>query len=645
MPPRLLAVALLAVIACGQAGTLPRCRKNAECESGLVCLVPVASEQGVCASPPFGVGLVAPAPNAQVGGGGVEVTAVVSVASSDGAPPDTVAIVADGKEVGALALASRSGAILQYQGTYVPSPGISRAVVLAVAAKTAAGTVPSDAIVVVVDTKPPLVTPVRASCAGGCARDGALVVQVQVEEEHAGSVEASLEVGGHAPVPLVAVGPGDFEATLPLAEWRFPAFSGIAAVTVLARDSFGNESSASFPAVAVTRLRWAKDLRDPQVPTALKLTGPAIDALGDVTLGGSDGKLYVVHPAGDVRSSLSIGSAAFSAPPSASATTVWIGSDDGNLYGRKSDGTLLTCPASGQATGTLFTPAIRLTPTEAAYTGGSAMKLYGSTTGSNGCFPATPASTSDAVTTSPVIAGGKVFVATASGIGAGSVRTFALDLAAGSLVSPVDGAVACGRIDSPLAADASNVIAACSNGKIFRIDASTLAYELIASLSGAATESVVVLPGGDILVGTNDDKVHRLSKPQSGTGTWTEAWSPAPDLGSPVTGVLVAAADPADAGAPIVYAVTASGQLHALDANGTTVWSTSTEPSAPLGRFALSFPTIAPALPGQLPTLCVGSAEGKLYAVVVDTGLDASSPWPKSHHDVRNTGNAAAPLP
>src|SRR6266536_576553 len=174
MLPRLPTAALVAVLACGQAGTLPRCRKSSECESGLVCLVPVASEQGVCASPPFGVG-----------GVGVDVMAVVSVASSDGAPPDTVAVVADGKEVGALALASRSGAILQYQGTYVPPPGISRAVVLAVAAKTAAGTVPSDAIFVVVDTKPPLVTPVRASCAGGCARDGALVGQVHVQEEHA----------------------------------------------------------------------------------------------------------------------------------------------------------------------------------------------------------------------------------------------------------------------------------------------------------------------------------------------------------------------------------------------------------------------------------------------------------------------------
>ncbi|HEX9288092.1 MAG TPA: hypothetical protein VF904_01115, partial [Anaeromyxobacteraceae bacterium] len=456
MLPRVPTAALVAVLACGQAGTLPRCRKSSECESGLVCLVPVASEQGVCASPPFGVGLVAPAPNAQVGGGGVDVMAVVSVASSDGAPPDTVAVVADGKEVGALALASRSGAILQYQGTYVPPPGISRAVVLAVAAKTTAGTVPSDAIFVVVDTKPPLVTPVRASCAGGCARDGALVVQVQVQEEHAGSVEASLEVGGHAPVPLVAVGPGDFEATLPLAEWRFPAFSGSAAVTVLARDSFGNESSVSFAPISVTRLRWVTDVRVAgQAPVGL--TGAAIDGT-EVVIGKTDGKLHFVSPDGTERTSTSV---AIKSAPSVGQSAVWIGSDDGNLYGIKSDGTLLTCPASDPATGSLFTPAIRLTPTEAAYTGGSAAKLYGSTTGSNGCFPATPASTTDAVTSSAIIVGDTLFAPTLDAFGAGSIRTFALDLKTGSAATVADGSNSCGTIQSPPAWDGTDLFVAC----------------------------------------------------------------------------------------------------------------------------------------------------------------------------------------
>jgi hypothetical protein len=44
-------------------------------------------------------------------------------------------------------------------------------------------------------------------------------------------------------------------------------------------------------------------------------------------------------------------------------------------------------------------------------------------------------------------------------------------------------------------------------------------------------------------------------------------------------------------------------------------------------------------------TAYFGCADGNLYAVIVDGRLDTTAPWPKSHHDTRNTGNAAAPLP
>ncbi len=60
---------------------------------------------------------------------------------------------------------------------------------------------------------------------------------------------------------------------------------------------------------------------------------------------------------------------------------------------------------------------------------------------------------------------------------------------------------------------------------------------------------------------------------------------------------------------------------------------------------ALSFPAVAPAAPGGLPTAYAGSQDGKLYAVVVDGPLDATAPWPKAHHDLANTANASSPLP
>ena len=43
-------------------------------------------------------------------------------------------------------------------------------------------------------------------------------------------------------------------------------------------------------------------------------------------------------------------------------------------------------------------------------------------------------------------------------------------------------------------------------------------------------------------------------------------------------------------------------------------------------------------------TAYVASANGKLFAVVVDGELDASAPWPKAFHDPKNT-NRAGPQP
>jgi len=44
-------------------------------------------------------------------------------------------------------------------------------------------------------------------------------------------------------------------------------------------------------------------------------------------------------------------------------------------------------------------------------------------------------------------------------------------------------------------------------------------------------------------------------------------------------------------------------------------------------------------------TAYFGGDDGKLHAVVVDGHLDTAAPWPKAHHDVRNTSNAGSSLP
>lgn len=204
-------------------------------------------------------------------------------------------------------------------------------------------------------------------------------------------------------------------------------------------------------------------------------------------------------------------------------------------------------------------------------------------------------------------------------------------------------ATGCGAVLAPPAVDQNgHILVSCAGGEIVRSDKSTLAPTIITTLADYAPESIVLFSNGDMLVGTNDGKLHRLTPPASGSGSWTDAWAALPALSASVRGVLVAAPD---RDGVVAYAVTADGQLHALDADGHARWSTAGEASRPLGISPLTFPTIAPAASAaQLPTLYAGSDDGHLYAVVVDSGLDPTSPWPKSHHDVRNTGNADAPV-
>ncbi len=634
----------LLLAGCGGAGTLPRCTRSSECDSGLVCLAPVGDGKGVCGSPPFGVAMIEPAPGASVGAAGVTVTVQVTTAGPGATPPGAVSMVVNGGQESSLALTGQDGAMLTYQGKYVPKAGTLQTVRLWVWIDTPAGLVSSNAVVLVVDAKAPHLEPhLGAYCPSStCSRDDQLKVDVWAEDDHAISLEASLDLDGYAnPVPLAATGsPHSYTGQIALKDRPFPRFSGLANVRVRARDAFGNESVIDVQPVQVTRLRWAYDAK------ADGVTSPAVDADGTVVLGvaGTTDQLRAVSPDGDKLWGMTLGSKGVVAAPSIGPSRVWIGSDDGTLYGRKPDGSLVTCPASGMGTpGSLFTPAIRLGPAEAAYSGGSAKVLYGRAP--DGC--SLPASTVDAVTTSPVIAGGKVFVTTSTA----TVKQFTAALQEDGLdVTPFGDGVFCSDITAPMAVAANGqLVLACGIGQgktqIHQIDPARGSSSYLGTLPSKSAESIVILPGGDLVVGTNDGKVHRLAPPAAGgAGPWTDAWNPPPDLGAAVTGVLIAAPDAAGQGA-VVYAVTESGGLHALDENGATVFSTSGETSTPLGNFSLRFPTIAPALPGRLPTLYVGSAEGKLYAVVADTGLDTLSPWPKSHHDIRNTGDASAPLP
>jgi outer membrane protein assembly factor BamB len=635
---RALVASLMAIgLACGSAGVPSGCHDSSECGAGLVCIVSSSGQPGSCQPPPIAIAMTAPAAGAKVGLTGATIRARVTLAASDAAPPSAVVLVVDGAEAGTLALESRDGAVLAYAGSYVPRAGLVSNPALFVAARTSAGTIASDGVFVDVDTKPPVLKLVSGPGCGrfaACPRDGAIDLFVAVTEDHPGVVEATVDLDGHA--LAVPFGPAqigtDLTVSIPLARYPFPRFSGTVKPRVHARDAFGNEATldelAAFP---VTRLRWAYDSK------GLSVTSPAIASDGSAVVGVNAiaDQLRGIREDGLEGWRSSIGTKGIVSAPSLGASTVWVGSDDGKLYGRVDADTIFGCPASA-AVGSMFTPAVLGGATEKAFSAGAASKLYGGASDRT-CTTSTGVSTTDPVTTAPAAAGGKLFVLTTRAARS-TVRRYSAELA-----EEANATTTCGTVVSPPAIDGEGgVVVSCAGGEIIRCDPSTLSTTTLATLADYAQESIVILPGGDLLLGTNDGKLHRLTPPASGSGAWTDLWSSLPAVSASVRGMLVAEKD---GDGVVAYAVTADGQLYALDADGRARWSTTGEASSPLGISPLTFPTVAPATSaGQLSTLYVGSEDGHLYAVVVDTGLDASSPWPKSHHDLRNTGNADAPV-
>jgi len=119
---------------------------------------------------------------------------------------------------------------------------------------------------------------------------------------------------------------------------------------------------------------------------------------------------------------------------------------------------------------------------------------------------------------------------------------------------------------------------------------------------------------------------------------WTAAGTPvfaSPNLGAPVVSAMAIASGDASFLVP-----TADGKIHALKADGSVLWE------GPLtAGSALREGNIFKLSGDAFSTAVFGAADGKVYGVLVDGQLDASAPWPKVHHDPRNTGNASTPLP
>jgi outer membrane protein assembly factor BamB len=346
----------------------------------------------------------------------------------------------------------------------------------------------------------------------------------------------------------------------------------------------------------------------------------------------TSGQLRALHP--DMTEAfmpLTLGNQAVTAAPSVGPTAIWVASGDGRVYAVALDGSgILNGSGCDTLSATVGVPALFGVGRDVALVGSTAMQaLYAVRVTPSLCAP-TPAGEAFA-SSAAVATDGSAYAMTRAGTGSTTLRRYKPTV--GDLPAPAWMVAAGTSVLAPLSLDGQMRVIVCSqDGTLLRAtDQGTSGLvSPLTSLPAQAEASPVVLSGGDVVVGLAGGSVHRLA--DNGTALWT---SP-PDVGDSVRGLaaLSTGLDGAD-----VVATTALGEIAALRLDGTVAWS---------GRpttAALSFPAVADAAAGGLPTAYAGSQDGKLYAIVVDGPLDAAAPWPKAHHDLANTANASSPLP
>jgi outer membrane protein assembly factor BamB len=274
------------------------------------------------------------------------------------------------------------------------------------------------------------------------------------------------------------------------------------------------------------------------------------------------------------------------------------------------------CNTGGAVQGT---PAVGSASPETVFAGSGVGRLFA--VDAAGMCAAGPAT--DSFSAPPSVDGaGKVLAATATA----TLRKYTFD---GAALVP-DWSVQVGvNVAAPIAIGAAGD--AWTGSQDAKLNATTPAGSTatVKTLGGSIVDSPVILAGGDVVVGDQARVLHRF-RPDG-----TSAWAAEPVLDGPVLAPLALSG-----GAAALLVPTAAGTLHAVAADGSVLWSGSLAPGQALRAGNVFTP------PGSaFGTAYFGSADGRLYAVAIEGGLDAAAPWPKALRDQRNTSNAASPLP
>ena len=324
------------------------------------------------------------------------------------------------------------------------------------------------------------------------------------------------------------------------------------------------------------------------------ISSPAIGPDGMIYVGSYDSCLHAVNPQGVLRWRYHTGNLIWGSPVIAADGTVYIGSDDGFLYALNPDGSLKWSHGIGDSV--TCSPAIG--SDGAVYVGSYDGNLYAlRADGSVEWQYPIPwgIAGSPAIATDGTLYFGSydtVYAVNADGTPRWRCRVGGFP---GPAAVAADGTIYVGSRDSGLYAINPNGTA-----------------KWRCPVSGQTRSEPAIRADGTIYVGSSDDYLNALNP--DGTPKWRY------QTGGSVLSTPAIAAD------GTVYVGSDDSYIYTVNADGTLKWKYLT------GGDVRSSPAIA-----ADGTIYVGSSDFYLYALWSSSPL-ADSPWPKFHHDLRNTG-------
>jgi outer membrane protein assembly factor BamB len=367
--------------------------------------------------------------------------------------------------------------------------------------------------------------------------------------------------------------------------------TGTMLVTAQARDAKGFTSGWS-PArsVSVWRPKW-RYRTDDRIQSS-----PAIGTDGTLYIGSFDHCLYAIDPQGNLRWRKVTGSRISSSPAVGPDGTVYFGSQDSWLYAVNPDGTLNWSYKTG---GTVpSSPAIAADGT--VYVGSDDFSLYAFDTSGTLKWSY---STGGPVRSSPAVAAdGTVY------IGSNDRYLYAIDPNGALKWSFATNDII---YSSPAVALDGTVYFGSNDKYLYAIDPSG-AMRWRYQTGGAVRSSPAIAADGTVYVGSDDTHLYAID-PQGALKWQYNSEGYAGD-------------SPALAADGTVYFTSDDCYLYALDPEGSLKWKR---------RPAESFES-SPAIAAD-GTVLVGCNDYYLYAIEGNSAL-ADAPWPKFHHDLKNTG-------